>query len=104
MLVPRLMARYKWLAEELYCDGARKFVFVNVPPTSRSPYIMNRGLESSRQHAAWLSIFNQGLKLMVLGFRDAHPDVSVPLIQSSIFSLLKAYYRRTLCSMIRGIL
>lgn len=72
------MARYESLAEKIYADGGRKFLFVNVPPTSRSPYVMNQGADAAEQHAAWLDVFNKGLKSMVKGFKANHADVSVP--------------------------
>lgn len=69
------MAEYKLLVEQVYATGARKFLFLNVPPTSRSPYILDQGIQASRDHAAWLSVFNEHLKLMVLGFQHDHPEV-----------------------------
>ncbi|KAJ5924097.1 Acetylesterase [Penicillium verhagenii] len=74
-LVPELMAVYKSLAEQIYAKGGRKFLFLNVPPTSRSPYILDQGIAASRAHAAWLAVYNEYLKLMVLGFQDEHPEV-----------------------------
>lgn len=70
------MAEYKLLVEQIYAKGGRKYLFLNVPPTSRSPYILDQGIEASHEHAAWLSVFNEHLELMVLGFQTDHPEVS----------------------------
>ena len=79
-VVPMLMAEYRSLVQQIYDKGGRNFLFLNVPPTSRSPYILASGLEASREHAAWLSVYNEGLKLMAMGFQDDHPDVcSIPV-------------------------
>ncbi|KAJ5784788.1 Acetylesterase [Penicillium pulvis] len=82
VLVPELMAEYKLLVEQIYAKGGRKFLFLNVPPTSRSPYILDQGLEASQEHAAWLSVFNEHLKLMVLGFQDDHPEIQTVIYNS----------------------
>lgn len=37
VLVPTLMAQYKFLIEKLYASGGRKFLFLNVPRTDRKP-------------------------------------------------------------------
>ncbi|KAJ5622696.1 Acetylesterase [Penicillium herquei] len=85
VLVPELMAEYKSLVQQIYDLGGRKFLFLNVPPTSRSPYILASGLAASRAHAAWMAVFNEHLKLMALGFRDEHPDVEYVLYDSWTF-------------------
>lgn len=76
VLVPKLMARYESLAEEIYSDGGRMFLFLNAPPTSRSPYILDQGTQVSQAHAAWVAAYNDGLYSMVECFRSKHPDVS----------------------------
>ncbi|KAJ5094835.1 Acetylesterase [Penicillium angulare] len=81
-IVPMLMAQYKSLVEQIYAKGGRKFLFLNVPPTSRSPFILEYGLAASQEHAAWLAVFNEYLKLMILGFQDEHPEVKTVLYNS----------------------
>jgi phospholipase/lecithinase/hemolysin len=72
------MAQYKSLVEEIYADGGRRFLFVNVPPASRSPYILDQGESVSEKHAAWTTAYNDGLASMRAELEDAHDDVSIP--------------------------
>jgi hypothetical protein len=69
------MAQYRSLIEEIYADGGRKFLFLNVPPASRSPYILDQGESVSQQHAAWTTVYNDGLAKMRAEFKAAHHDV-----------------------------
>lgn len=78
--VPLLINEYQSLAEEIYADGGRKFLFLNVPPTSRSPYILDQGPDVAEAHAAWLNVFNEGLSSMVNDFGAEHPDVRIFLV------------------------
>jgi phospholipase/lecithinase/hemolysin len=64
-LIPKIMAQYKAQAEKIYASGGRKFVFLNVPPTSRSPQIASEGTTAAAGHAKWLASFNAALKTMV---------------------------------------
>jgi phospholipase/lecithinase/hemolysin len=75
ILVPKLMARYESLVEEIYADGGRRFLFLNVPPTSRSPSILAEGTQASETHAAWVAVYNDGLSTMVESFKRKHRDV-----------------------------
>ncbi|KAJ5888300.1 Acetylesterase [Penicillium taxi] len=84
-VVPRLMAQYKYLFQSIYADGGRKFLFLNVPPTNRSPFILDQGLAVSRKHTAWLADYNEALKLMVLGLRDRYWDTQIVLYDSFKF-------------------
>lgn len=85
VLVPKLVDRYESAVEEIYADGGRKFLFLNVPPTSRSPYILDQGTAVSQKHAAWLSAYNDGLSSMVQGFRSRHADVGDSKTRDVIF-------------------
>ncbi|CAL5870081.1 uncharacterized protein PFLUO_LOCUS4315 [Penicillium psychrofluorescens] len=80
--VPLLINEYQSLAEEIYADGGRKFLFLNVPPTSRSPYILDQGPDVAEAHAAWLNVFNEGLSSMVNDFGAEHPD-ALPILYDS---------------------
>jgi phospholipase/lecithinase/hemolysin len=62
------MAQYKAQAEKLYANGARKFIFLNVPSVSRSPQIIGQGEAVAAHHAEWLAAFNAALKTMVNEF------------------------------------
>lgn len=62
------MVQYKAQAEKLYANGGRKFIFLNVPPVSRSPQIANQGTTVAAGHAKWLAAFNAALETMVTEF------------------------------------
>ncbi|KAJ5602017.1 hypothetical protein N7510_011551 [Penicillium lagena] len=83
--VPLLINKYQSVAEELYSDGGRKFLFLNVPPTSRSPYILDQGPDVVAAHAAWLKVFNEGLSSMVKDFGAKHRDATPILYDSWSF-------------------
>ncbi|KAJ5758819.1 Acetylesterase [Penicillium odoratum] len=85
VLVPELMAVYKSLVEQIYAKGGRKFLFLNVPPTGRSPYILDQGISASLAHASWLSVYNEHLKLMVQVFQNEHPDIRTVIYDSWSF-------------------
>ncbi|KAF7716839.1 Acetylesterase [Penicillium ucsense] len=81
-LVPKLMAQYRSLIEEVYSDGGRKFLFINVPPTGRSPLILDQGESASQKHAAWTEAYNRGLEEMRKEFHKAHKDAESVLYDS----------------------
>ncbi|KAI2681469.1 CAZyme family CE16 [Penicillium roqueforti] len=68
VLIPKIMAQYKTQAENIYANGGRKFIFLNVPPTSRSPQIADQGSTVAAGHAKWLAAFNTALQTMVNEF------------------------------------
>lgn len=70
------MASYESLIQKIYADGARKFLFLNVPPTSRTPTFIQQGEDVMKKHAAWVDDFNRGLVWMVFRFKWKHPAVS----------------------------
>lgn len=90
------MDRYESLVEKVYADGGRKFLFLNVPPTSRSPKFINQGDGVVKKHAAWVDVFNNGLVSMVDGFKGKHSDVSffpsLPLDAGRGFMLMDIGY------------
>lgn len=77
VLVPKLMAQYKSLVEKIYANGGRKFLFLNVPPVSRAPLILNQGTDVVKAHAAWLTSYNEGLKAMIDDFKANNSGVRV---------------------------
>lgn len=73
------MAQYKAQAEKLYANGGRKFIFLNVPPTSRSPQIANQGTTVVAGHTKWLAAFNDAMETMVNEFISDNSGVSASL-------------------------
>lgn len=76
-IIPKLMKRYESLVEKIYSDGGRKFLFLNVPPTSRTPSFLAQGSDVQKTHMEWVAVYNKQLASMVKGFETDHPDVSL---------------------------
>lgn len=89
------MDRYESLIESIYNDGGRKFLFLNVPPTSKSPNFISQGEDAMTKHAAWVDIFNKGLASMIEGFKGKHSDVSVLAMSSVKASGIELIFRAT---------
>lgn len=79
VLVPKLLAQYKSLIEKIYANGGRKFLLLNVPPTSRSPLLLDQGTDAVKAHAKWLASYNEGLQKMVDDFKANNSGVRVYL-------------------------
>lgn len=88
VLVPTLMAQYKFLIEKLYSSGGRKFLFLNVPPTDRSPMVIKEGPEAVKTYVTWVKAYNDGLQSMINDFKSCHNDVR--------FLLLYCFYKPNL--------
>lgn len=69
------MAQYKSLIEKIYASGGRKFLFLNVPPTSRSPKLIADGTSAATAHAKWVTAYNDALKTMVDEFNSENSGV-----------------------------
>lgn len=61
--------------EILYQDGARSFLFLTVPPTNRSPLILQQGFNSVPLITAALADYNAQLADSVRAFQDSHSDL-----------------------------
>ncbi|RAL11340.1 SGNH/GDSL hydrolase family protein [Aspergillus homomorphus CBS 101889] len=79
---PRLIARLKKQVAQIHAKGGRKFLFLNVPPTSRSPFFLDQGNATVAQHAAYLATYNRNLKAMVEEFKKEHKDVTTVFYDS----------------------
>ncbi|KAJ5507968.1 hypothetical protein N7527_010111 [Penicillium freii] len=87
VLVPTLMAQYKFLIEKLYASGGRKFLFLNVPPTDRSPMVIKEGPEAVKTYATWVKAYNDGLQSMINNFKSSHDDTTIVLYDTWSFML-----------------
>ncbi|OQD71930.1 hypothetical protein PENPOL_c001G04883 [Penicillium polonicum] len=87
VLVPTLMAQYRLLIEKLYASGGRKFLFLNVPPTDRSPMVINEGPEAVKTYATWVKAYNDGLQSMIDDFKLSHNDTTIVLYDTWSFML-----------------
>lgn len=77
ILNKKIFAIYDGLMKELYNTGARNFVFLNVPPTDRSPLITGQGADSVALLAANIKAFNGAVKNLALGVKRTYPDTNV---------------------------
>jgi phospholipase/lecithinase/hemolysin len=70
--------QYRSLVEQLYSDGVRRFLFLNCPPSTRSPQVHEENdlPEQFERHAEMVTAYNDGLKDMVNQFNNDHKDVS----------------------------
>ncbi|TDL20818.1 hypothetical protein BD410DRAFT_790494 [Rickenella mellea] len=76
------MERYFGLQEELYEFGARNFMFIDVPPISRTP-AMPALLRNEPSAAATYNNWNEHLHKSSLKFQEKHRDAKVFLFSSS---------------------
>jgi len=101
------MNAYAPLPEQLYKDGARKFLFINVPAFTRSPLVSGGSYSQAdiERHAAMVSAYNTALNETVTQFSQKHTDVrwdnpysrlSGRLISSTLADLLILGDRRSL--------
>ncbi|KAL1966541.1 hypothetical protein VTN77DRAFT_4463 [Rasamsonia byssochlamydoides] len=73
--VPVLMDSFFNLVVEVYAAGARQFLFLQVPPTTRSPLIIENG--NIPAHAAYVALYNQQLEMRIEMFKETFSDVTV---------------------------
>jgi len=81
------MAQYESLVLDIYKNGGRKFLFLNVPPTDRSPYFLEQGNATTTQLAAWIKAYNEGLVTMVRKLKSKHSDVSEFISEIALFDI-----------------
>lgn len=77
-----LMNRYRPLVEQIYSHGIRKFLFLNCPPSTRSPQVHEENdlPEQFQRHAEMVTAYNTGINSMLSQFRDKHTDVSMLIL------------------------
>ncbi|PWY78524.1 cellulose-binding GDSL lipase/acylhydrolase [Aspergillus sclerotioniger CBS 115572] len=72
---PLLTTRLQALMQEVYDNGGRKFLFLNVPPTDRTPMFIDQGSETTAAVGAYLGVYNRNLKDMVERWGRERGDV-----------------------------
>ncbi|KKK16134.1 hypothetical protein AOCH_004991 [Aspergillus ochraceoroseus] len=83
--IPQLMDRLRSLAQAIISAGGRKFLFLNVPPTSRSPFFIDQGNATVAQQAAYLKVYNDQLRSMVTALGANNTGVTAVLYDSWSF-------------------
>jgi len=67
-----LMDRLTTQLEELHTLGARSFLFLTVPPTDRSPLVLQQGPQASALMHTFISQYNTQLNLAMNEFQHRH--------------------------------
>ncbi|KAL8949052.1 MAG: hypothetical protein Q9222_004808 [Ikaeria aurantiellina] len=80
-----IISTYTRLIDKLYKTGARNFLFLNVPPISRSPSIIAKGPAAQSLLAKEVFDFNVKIGLMIKNFESTHPDAKVVLADAHGF-------------------
>ncbi|RAH65254.1 SGNH/GDSL hydrolase family protein [Aspergillus aculeatinus CBS 121060] len=79
---------YFQLLTELYDCGARRFLVMNVPPTTRTPNMLTHGPIRRARHLTTVHIFNLLLERMVKRWARGFPDATVMLFD--VFAFMAA--------------
>ncbi|KAJ8092755.1 hypothetical protein PM082_007084 [Marasmius tenuissimus] len=61
--------------ESLYENGARSFLFLTVPPTDRSPLVIQQGEEVASRFTELIAAYNTDLTQTVEAFQQRHEDL-----------------------------
>jgi len=85
--LPPRFDQYFGLMENLYNTGARKFMFINMPPLDRTPMIQNHTASIIQNFAQGVSLFNDVLLPQYVGwFQGNHSN-----IQTTIYDAHSAF-------------
>lgn len=71
--IPALLDSYFNEVDYILGVGGRRFLFLDVPPTTRSPRIIADGQTGA--HAAFVAAYNSALALKIDGYKLNHPEV-----------------------------
>lgn len=85
--ISAVLGKYRLLVEQLYSDGVRKYLFLNCPPSTRSPQVHEENdlPEQFHRHAVMVTAYNEGLRDMVQSFTNDHDDTNVVFYDSWAF-------------------
>ncbi|KAH8810634.1 aldehyde dehydrogenase family-domain-containing protein [Xylogone sp. PMI_703] len=78
-----VIRRYFQEVQILYDAGARNFVFLTVPPISKTPFARSRGTEAAQREAAAVLQYNQLLAQALVSFRRGNRDVNAKLFDTA---------------------
>ncbi|KAG2420450.1 hypothetical protein HFD88_000062 [Aspergillus terreus] len=80
--------KYESLFQQIYRDGGRKFLILNVPPIQRSPFWESQGTDAVNQLATYLPILNKAIADFARDFKRRHRDATVVFYDT--FSLMSS--------------
>ncbi|MCJ1444531.1 MAG: hypothetical protein MMC23_005033 [Stictis urceolatum] len=81
-LIPETQQVYFSLVQNLYDTGARKFVFINVPPLDKSPRVMP---ENPPLWSQWQQTWNSQLATNAQSFAASHTDAQAVVYDFATF-------------------
>ena len=80
--IPQLIDAYFRYVNELYEDGARRFLFMGVPPFDRSPPYVAKAPQDAQKCSNFINEYNLELAKQIIDWAGTHPDVSKSDFQS----------------------
>ncbi|KAH8693799.1 GDSL lipase/esterase [Talaromyces proteolyticus] len=83
--IPLVLQSYFRLVEQLYECGARRFLIINVPPTTRTPKMLLFENWHRKIHQRVVTSFNRQLEQGVYHWRKQHKSASMVLFDSWSF-------------------
>ena len=89
-MIHKLLDAYSSIMDELYKDGGRKFLFGNIPPLDKSPFIRRQGNGIAEACGKYIAAYNVALACRVTEWGKEYTDVSFPLLCLTISSELGA--------------
>jgi len=70
-----LLNRYFEMVENLFQNGARSFLFINVPPIDRAPLFIEQGAANAAKVKASLADYNSQFKTYIDVFKATHHEL-----------------------------
>jgi len=82
-LAVEILDVYFDLVDNLYERGARKFLFLNVPPSYLSPFVLDMGNATVQQWKAATVVYNNILSSRVKKFKGSHHGVTTSVLDTT---------------------
>ena len=83
-LVGKIMDQYINQTQTLYDFGARRFLFLTVPPIQLSPTVQAGGPDNVKAEGAAVKQYNDALKLRVSKFAAANPQAKTHVVDTTV--------------------
>ncbi|KAG7007884.1 hypothetical protein G7Y79_00008g025220 [Physcia stellaris] len=77
--IPELLDAYFQYVNELYDDGARRFLFIGIPPFDRSPPYISKGQEDAKRCSDYINNFNGALAQRINHWAGARVDADISI-------------------------
>ena len=82
-LLGEIMTQYINQTQTLYNSGARKFLFLTVPPIQLTPSVASSGASNQALEAAAIAQYNQALTAKVAAFKAANAGVTTYVLNTT---------------------